>query len=202
MTRTHSDQVKLPKQSPAARREKTFRIRKLKTQGDEYSQKAGVKEGQDDLHLIVSRKLANHIKFNGAIILVVMHAAEATGICGAMMFWNEDMYTKYIVERYGVQVCRMPLGMKLMHPSLVKVPAVVQRLIRGWKSGQIQFERVPRKELGQAQSDAMETGRLRNETEKVGNPSQYRGKRRDARKVSTIGLRAKGPIRSRELTVD
>lgn len=120
----------------------------------------------------------------------------ATGDCGVTMHWTQASYLRLVVLKQGLEIHGMPPGMELQDPAKIKSLATVSRLIRLWKSDEIGFRQVDPGELEvmRAERKGSSGGSHR--------PSVFRGKRRPMRKVATIGMKAKGPIKSPEFISD
>lgn len=74
----------------------------------------------------------------------------------------------------------------------------MSRLIRLWKSDKIGFKEVDPVELELLRADQ----RKRSSGVSGRGPSRFRGKRRPMRGIATVGLKAKGPIKSPEFVLD
>ncbi len=104
------------------------------------------------------------------------------------------MYESVIKKKYKLEVYGMPENVALEHPLRISDLGLLWRLKRGWESGIIQFRRVMETtESGDGSSGGAGF--------KQGSENEPVVKRR-MRKVMTIGLKAKGQIKSPEFVLE
>lgn len=122
----------------------------------------------------------------------------ATGDRGVTMHWTQASYFRHVVLKQGLQIYGMPSGTVLQDPAKIRNLTTLSRLIKLWNSDKIRFTQVDPTELESMRATAKEKGSVAGHH----GPSPFRGKRRPMRKVATVGLKAKGPIKSAEFVSD
>lgn len=112
-------------------------------------------------------------------------------------------YLQYIAVKHGLAVYGLPEGCELRHPSRIRKLGELQKLYSAWQSGEIGFRKMGSEEWAEARVK-WEAARVDDLSAgaRVRGPSASRGRRQNVRKVGTLGLKAKGLIRSPEFVTD
>lgn len=119
---------------------------------------------------------------------VMNDSVEATGILHAVMHWTKDSYERIIKKTHGLELYGWPENIEFQHPSLMASIGRLHELIRSWRAGHIGFRRVME----------VPTGGKRKER----GVREESGGRRKMRRVMTIGVKAKGKVKSPEIILD
>lgn len=119
------------------------------------------------------------------------------------MHWTPQSFLRHIAVKHGLDVYGLPEGCELRHPSKIYKLSDLQKLNTAWRSGAAGFRKMGGEEWAEVtkQYEATQMDKPSART-RVRGPSTSCGKRRDVRKVGTVGIKAKGIIRSSEFVVD
>lgn len=114
------------------------------------------------------------------------------------MHWDEASFKRVIKRDYKIEIYGMPEGVKLKSPWKISKLEILGRLIRSWRSGQTGFRRMEEAEVAAMEAEVNAEAEKRNgkglRNEDV--------KRREMRRVMTIGLKAKAKVKSPEFILD
>lgn len=111
------------------------------------------------------------------------------------MHWSEASFKRVIKRKYKIDIYGMPEGVPLKAPSEISRLDVLGMLIRSWRSGGTGFRRMEEAEVAAMEAEA--------NAEKCNGSGAREGiKRREMRRVNTIGLKAKAKVKSPEFILD